>query len=383
MIFYSDVNVYDAAKDRIRWLLDEFPDKELVIGFSGGKDSTVILNLTHEVYEERGIPKLRVFFLDQEIEAPMNVEYIRSVMSKPWVEPMWVQTEYKKFGGSSGEYFRVFEKGKKWVREKEPSGTYTDIFIPDNSTNQYQDAIKAIVGNNEITLTGVRIEESPIRRTALTKEERYKDITWGSLSKDGSGTFCPIYDWRCYDVWYYIFSNKLEYCKLYNYYFTQKPLLQCRVASFTDPKSLRDLEDIKEIAPEFYNAVQRRVKNVNGTTQSFKPLMAYVSSLPPYFKDWKEYIYYLAEHLVTLDTSRNKIVKAYESERNRFLTLTEKYPEMHSYIENEVGSAAARCIIAEDISLSQISNKSLTIFKRIKDYERSVKRANQEAVQSE
>lgn len=380
MIFYSDTNVYDAAKERIRWLLDEFPDKEMVVGFSGGKDSTVVLNLAHEVYEERGIKKLRVFFLDQEIEAPMNMEYIRSVMHQPWVEPMWVQTQYKKFGGSSGDYFYVLEEGKKWVREKEKEGTYTDIYIPDNSDNQYQDAIKAIVGNNVITLTGVRIEESPIRRTALTANERYKNITWGNVGKDGSGTFCPIYDWRCYDVWYYIFSNKLEYCKLYNYYFTQKPLLQCRVASFTDPKSLRDLEDIKEIEPEFYNAVLRRIKNVNGTTQAFKPLMAYVSSLPPYFKTWSEYVHYLAEHLIVLESSRKKIEGAYDSTRLRFLNMVKDYPEMQEYIEREVGSAAARCVIAEDISLSQINNKTTTIFKKIKDYERSVKRANQQGV---
>lgn len=377
MIFYSDINVYDAAKDRIRWLLDEFPDKEFVIGFSVGKDSTVILNLTHEIYEERGIKKLKVFFLDQEIEAPMNIEYIRNIMSKSWVEPLWVQTQYKKFGGSAGDYFYVFEEGKKWVREKEKQGTYTNVVIPDNSTNQYQDAIKYILGNNVITLTGVRIEESPIRRTALTANKRYKGITWGSLSKDGSGTFSPIYDWRCYDVWYYIFSNKLEYCKLYNYYFTQKPLLQCRVASFTDPKSLRDLEDIKEIEPDFYNAVLCRIKNVNGTTQAFKNLMSYVSNLPPYFSTWKEYIYYLSDNLIVLKENRDKIIKCYESERKRYLELAKNYTEMQEYVEKLLGAATARCIIAEDISLSQILNKSLTIFKNIKEYERRVKRENQ------
>jgi predicted phosphoadenosine phosphosulfate sulfurtransferase len=38
----EDVNVYDAALERFRYLFDNF-DK-VVVSFSGGKDSTVCLN---------------------------------------------------------------------------------------------------------------------------------------------------------------------------------------------------------------------------------------------------------------------------------------------------------------------------------------------------
>ena len=44
MKVYKSKNVYDEALDRIRLLYDEFP--LVMVSLSGGKDSTVILELT-------------------------------------------------------------------------------------------------------------------------------------------------------------------------------------------------------------------------------------------------------------------------------------------------------------------------------------------------
>ena len=48
---YKQKNVYEAAKERINYLFNEFDN--VVVGFSGGKDSTCVLNLALEVAEER------------------------------------------------------------------------------------------------------------------------------------------------------------------------------------------------------------------------------------------------------------------------------------------------------------------------------------------
>ena len=58
MIIYSDKNVYEAAKDRIRTLFDM--GRPLGVCFSGGKDSTALLFVTLEVARERGIKKIPV-----------------------------------------------------------------------------------------------------------------------------------------------------------------------------------------------------------------------------------------------------------------------------------------------------------------------------------
>lgn len=46
-----DKNVYEAAKERLNFLFDEFED--IYVSVSGGKDSTVALNMTLEVARER------------------------------------------------------------------------------------------------------------------------------------------------------------------------------------------------------------------------------------------------------------------------------------------------------------------------------------------
>ena len=86
MIIYTKQNVYEAALDRIRWLYDEFPN--IVVNMSGGKDSTVIFNLTHQVATEKNRLPVRVLFIDQEAEWQSTIDYMRSVMYRPDVDPL-------------------------------------------------------------------------------------------------------------------------------------------------------------------------------------------------------------------------------------------------------------------------------------------------------
>ena len=47
MNIYLNKNVYEAAKERIRFVYEEF--KNVIVNFSGGKDSTTVLHLALEV----------------------------------------------------------------------------------------------------------------------------------------------------------------------------------------------------------------------------------------------------------------------------------------------------------------------------------------------
>ena len=89
MKIYRSENVLDAAKRRIAWLFDEFP--ALVVAFSGGKDSTVVLNLAIEEARRRGRLPLPVMWIDQEAEWQMTRDYVRTQMDRPEVKPMWLQ----------------------------------------------------------------------------------------------------------------------------------------------------------------------------------------------------------------------------------------------------------------------------------------------------
>lgn len=65
-MFYKQNNVFEEALERIRFVYDNCDD--VIVSMSGGKDSTVLFNLTMQVARERNRLPLKVFWLDQEAE---------------------------------------------------------------------------------------------------------------------------------------------------------------------------------------------------------------------------------------------------------------------------------------------------------------------------
>ena len=99
MKIYGKENVHDAALGRIRWLFDEFPN--VIIGVSGGKDSTVVYNLALQVAREKNRLPLKCLFVDQEAEWESTIDTIRLIMENPEVEPLWFQMPIKLFNATS------------------------------------------------------------------------------------------------------------------------------------------------------------------------------------------------------------------------------------------------------------------------------------------
>lgn len=359
MYFYSDKNVYEAAIERLTFLVNEFPERNIIVDFSGGKDSSVVLHLLKETYDRLGIKKkIPLFFLDQEAEAPQTVEYVREVMSWPWVEPVWVQSYFREWNSSEGQWFNCWGPGEKWCREKEPGNKYVDVEADtlENFPEVLDSFHRKIFGDNYLSIGGVRIQESPTRRLGLTQSKCYKDITWGKVPSKDAFVFYPIWDWSTNDVWYYIFSNRYPYNKLYNYWMTKKPLVKCRVSSFIHENSIQSLKEIKEVAPEFYAAALKRIANINTTVQSYDMLLKYVSNLPPYFKDWSEYVYYLNEHLTAREESRKKLKANYDAKIRRWHRKFGHWKQGIDLAEETIGLATAQSIVAEDYALSKVEN---------------------------
>lgn len=218
-----ETNVYDAAMARFRRLFDEFDT--VAVSFSGGKDSTVCLNLALEAAHEAGRLPLDVYFWDEEAIQPETVAYVERVAARPDVRMKWLCVPIQHRNACSRQqpywYPWLEDDREKWVRElpdhphfRMVPGT-EDFFklgfsVPDLAANVYGPEYGRVAD-----VRGIRADESLRRyRTVAT---RLKD-NWIAAprnlavgrTRNGNLSFkttlhsypvSPIYDWSTFDVW--------------------------------------------------------------------------------------------------------------------------------------------------------------------------------------
>lgn len=304
MKIYGKRTVLEAALDRIRGLFDEF--EHIIVNVSGGKDSTVVLNLALQVAEEKGRLPLDVLFVDQESEWRATVDMVREIMSDPRVRPLWVQCPFRLSNGASTEddWLACWsdEPGAQWMREKEPDSIHENVF----GTRTFAELFGKVAehyypGGSICKLAGVRCEESPARMKGLTTYETFKGRTWGKVENKRLGhyTFYPIYDWSFTDVWKAIHDHGWSYNRLYDYqYMHGVTVANMRVSSLSHDSALPALHYMQEIEPDTWEALTKRLSGVHTVGQMKRDFMA-PKELPPMFRDWAEYRDYLVDNLVT------------------------------------------------------------------------------------
>jgi predicted phosphoadenosine phosphosulfate sulfurtransferase len=305
MRIYKSASVYDEALNRIRWLYDEFPT--VTVSFSGGKDSTVILNLAVQVAREKGRLPVKVLFIDQEAEWQMVIDYIGRVMRRPDVQPLWYQVPFRIENASSkfSTYLKIWEPGVEWIREKDEIAIKEPPYEYREDTEFYElfNELVRVNANDGpcANLGGVRCEESPSRFVALTQVPTYKWATWGKkldVSKN-QYTFYPIYDWSYTDVWHAIQSNGWEYCALYDYQYRYGiHTRDMRVSNLHHETSLAALFYLQECEPKTYEALCKRMPGIH-MAGKMGAADYFAKELPFMFSSWSEYRDYLVEKLVT------------------------------------------------------------------------------------
>jgi predicted phosphoadenosine phosphosulfate sulfurtransferase len=331
-IFLSQ-NVFDAALERIRYLFDEFPN--IIVNVSGGKDSTVVLNLALRVAEEKGRLPLKVMFIDQEAEWEAVIDTIRSIMSDPRVDPIWLQVPCKLFNATSSTepWLHCWEEGKNWVRPKDPISLKVNKYGADRDHLLFEAYNRTEFPRQPVAhLAGVRCEESPGRMMGLTAQATYKHVTWGAKEDETRGhyTFYPIYDWNLSDVWKAIHDNDWPYCRIYDAMYQKGvPLYHMRVSSFHHETSIKSLFILQELEPDTWNRITARISGVNSAAKLQWDFYA-PEKLPFMFDSWREYRDHLLENLVApgkpLETMRRTFAA---EERNYDPCIHDELIKMH------------------------------------------------------
>lgn len=339
-------NVYDAALNRMRWLFDEF-DNNIAVSFSGGKDSTVTLELALLVAEERDCLPLKVFWLDQECEYEATVDYIRYIASRPEIDFRWYQVPFRLFNAASNvnTWMNVWGEGEEWVREREPDS----IHVNDFGTDRFVELMHAI-GDRLVpggcVVAGVRMEESPMRRAGLVGAATYKWATWGTKKPSNHVVMHPIYDWTHKDIWKAIHDGEWRYNAMYDHMYRYGiKVNMMRVSNYHHETAVHSLFFLQEIEPQTWSKATKRVAGIS-TVGHIGREDFFVYELPFMFDSWMEYRDYLLEHLPATEEDREAFARQFE----RLDTYSSHQPD------DRRARIAVQSLVTNDITGTKINN---------------------------
>lgn len=331
-----DMNVFDAALNRIRWLFDEFDGKVCTTN-SGGKDSTVILELAARVAKEKGYGPLKVWWLDQEAEFDSTVRYQEALLERDDIDFHWYQVPFRMENSMDLEdpWFNVWGEGEEWIRPKHPASIKENVYKTDNFY-KLLDNIRKTDFKGYVTLDGMRCEESPTRRMMALTNPQYKWATWSSNKKQPR--FQPIYDWTFRDVWAAIEQNGWAYNDHYNHMYRYGvPTRSMRVSSFTHNQSLNSMIYLQEAEPGLWERATKRFPGL--ATFGHLKSDQYSRELPYMFASWTEYMHYLIDNLIPDEDSR-------ETFREQYAKLKRAFPDEDQ--EDDVAMGIVNAVISGD-----------------------------------
>lgn len=307
------MNVYEAAMQRIQFVFDEF--QQVVVSFSGGKDSGVMLNLTLEYARQNNcLDRLSVYHMDYEAQYQETTNYVtRTFASLPKeVKQYWVCLPIKAQCATSmfQSYWQPWKKEDReiWCREL-PENCINEDNFPfefDYEISDYEFNIKfgkAISkGKKTCFLIGIRTQESLHRYKAVNKfddSNEYKSKNYTYVIGGNLVNAYPIYDWKVDDIWVANYRFKYDYNRLYDLMYRAgvKPN-SMRVASPFNDCATESLKLYKAIDPNNWGKLIGRVNGVNfagiygGTTA-----MGWNSIKKPSHFTWKQYMYFLLDTL--------------------------------------------------------------------------------------
>jgi predicted phosphoadenosine phosphosulfate sulfurtransferase len=220
---YREDNVLKASQKRIKYIFDNF--ERIVISFSGGKDSSVMLHLALDEARKRNI-KVGIMIIDLEAQYKLTIDHLKDVVEyyKDNIELYWICLPMSLRNASSNfePKWICWDKDKEdmWVRGL-PKEAISDVnFFPFfHKGMEFEEFIVLFAqwygqGKLTATLVGIRADESLNRyrtvasKSYLRKKEMFNNIPWSTKVIDNCYNVYPIYDWKTSDIWVYKNKNK-------------------------------------------------------------------------------------------------------------------------------------------------------------------------------
>lgn len=319
------MNVYEALIKRLDFVFSEF-DK-VVVSFSGGKDSGVLLSITMDYAKRTGnLGRLAVYHMDYEAQYTKTTEYVDRVFNSlpDGVDGYRVCLPVKAQCSTSmfQAYWQPWKLSDKaiWCRPMPTKHVINEDNFPwnfDYEISDYEFNIefgKAVYPDKKVCfLIGIRTQESLNRWRTMNRRmavNEYKGRNYTTVITDKLVNAYPLFDWAVEDVWTANARFGYDYNKVYDLmYLAGVPLSKMRVASPFNDCAQDALKLYKVLEPDTWGLLVGRVNGVNftglygGTTA-----MGWKKITKPAHFTWKQYMYFLLDTLPE-ETRKNYLYK--------------------------------------------------------------------------
>jgi predicted phosphoadenosine phosphosulfate sulfurtransferase len=279
-------NVWEAAVDRCIQVLETFED--YYVSFSGGKDSTAVLEAVLAAHDVLGLKEpVKVVYFDEEVVHPETDEYvIRCIGSKP-IDLHWYCLPVLQRNSCSMESPAWYPWGEEvrdlWVRDLPERATHTvenTPWFPNHPIESrptlaaagpyfFYDWLKETPGKKRSAIfLGIRVAESMMRRMIIARHRDHPEHWMSHLGNANRKlAWCskvyPIFDFTENDIWAAPREFGWDYNRVYDQFeaLGLPPSAQ-RIGTPFGEEPSRGLWTWHQLAPELWDKMLYRVPGV-------------------------------------------------------------------------------------------------------------------------
>lgn len=338
MKHYLTYDVHDAFNQRLEVIFNEFDN--VYFSFSGGKDSSVMIQLANVKAKEMG-KKFDILYIDLEAQYKNTINHVKELTTLSQIRDFyWIALPLQLRNA-------VSQLQPKWVCW---SPSQKDLWVrdlPKNSINLdnhnfsffrvgmefeefiiefakwYKNEKGGLIGAG----IGIRSDESLNRWRTIHSQSKttYKGNQWTTLLKPNKDiyNFYPLYDWKTQDIWVSVSKFDLKFNLIYELmYKNGVSIHEQRLCQPYGDDQKNGLDQFKALEYETWEKVLSRVNGVNfGNIYARTSALGNITSCKPDNMNYQEYSVFLLE---SLGLYNKDLMLHYISKIKKFIRWWEK-----------------------------------------------------------